>query len=393
MTGALRMSLAGFSATLVTYGPARMGFGLFLPRFRNDFSLSTEMAGIISSLGFFGFFLGLIGAYLFTATWRVRVPVLVGVAAATSGLALVAAAPDASVLTAGVLIAMSSAGFSWAPFNKAVQLRVVDERRPMVLSVISTGTSLGIAAAGGTALILALVGGSWRFAWVLFAITGAVAVLLNWWAFGRPEPEGNRETPAPPWSALRKRAAVPLYGIAASFGGTTAIYISFAADHMRAAGGLPGLPIDAGPAVMFIALGSFGLFGMVTGYAKRLLGLPTLLRSLLAASVLSLVLTAAGPTSWVGLISSAGLQGIYIMMMSAVMAFWSERLFPAAPSFGFTAVLVAVAAGSVLGPVVAGYAAATFGSEVMFLGTAAISTATLLLAFPSLVQERAQPAP
>ncbi len=106
-----------------------------------------------------------------------------------------------------------------------------------------------------------------------------------------------------------------------------------------------------------------------------LTGLPWLLRLLLLASAFSSVLIALAPTSWAGVVLSAGLQGINVMMTSAVLAFWSDRLFPSFPSRGFTAVLLAVAAGSVLGPVAAGSVAASFGVTAMFLATAALAAA------------------
>ena len=58
-----KLSAAGFAATAITYGPARMGFGLFLSEFRDDFALSTGLAGIMSSLGFLGMLIGLVVAY------------------------------------------------------------------------------------------------------------------------------------------------------------------------------------------------------------------------------------------------------------------------------------------------------------------------------------------
>ena len=41
--GAWRLGLAGFFAIAVAFGPARSGFGLFLPDFRREFGLSTEI--------------------------------------------------------------------------------------------------------------------------------------------------------------------------------------------------------------------------------------------------------------------------------------------------------------------------------------------------------------
>ena len=76
------------------------------------------------------------------------------------------------------------------------------------------------------------------------------------------------------------------------------------------------------------------------------------------------------------------------MMASAVLAFWSERLFPSLPSFSFTAVLLAAAAGSVLGPAVAGVVSDAFGTEVLFLGTAALPALVVLLLRDRHVRER-----
>jgi predicted MFS family arabinose efflux permease len=56
-----------------------------------------------------------------------------------------------------------------------------------------------------------------------------------------------------------------------------------------------------------------------------------------------------------------------IMMVSAVFSFWSVRLFPGRSTLGFTATLLAMAAGSVLGPVLAGLLSAAQGPVAMFL--------------------------
>ncbi|MEJ7816116.1 MAG: hypothetical protein WKF53_13165 [Rubrobacter sp.] len=39
----------GFAATTVAYGPARVGYGLFVPDFREAFGLSTGAAGLVGS--------------------------------------------------------------------------------------------------------------------------------------------------------------------------------------------------------------------------------------------------------------------------------------------------------------------------------------------------------
>lgn len=375
MTSFWKLSAAGFAATAMTFGPARMGFGLFLPEFRSVFSVSTQTAGVISSLGFFGFLAGLLVSQVATNRQGPRLPVAAGLAAATAGMAIVAAAPNLPVLALGVLLAMSSAGFSWTPFNNAVHRMIEEGPRPTALSLVSTGTSLGVAAAGAAALLMTLGGISWRLCWAAFAVVSAVALAGNWRALrevaGSPGP-----SPSQPWGALFCPAAIPLFGVGLCFGVTSTVFISFATDRVAAAGGVAGLPPNLAGAVVFMSYGVFGLLGLTTGRLKTLTGLPWLLRLLLLAAALSLALIALTPTSWPGVVVSAGLQGINVMMTSAVLAFWSDRLFPALPSQSFTAVLVAVAAGSVLGPAVAGFASDAFGAAPMFLGVAAIAAGT-----------------
>ena len=67
------------------------------------------------------------------------------------------------------------------------------------------------------------------------------------------------------------------------------------------------------------------------------------------------------------------------MMTSAVLAFWTEELFPDFPSLSFTGALLAMAAGSVLGPMVAGLLLDMIGATGTFLTVAALPLTTALL--------------
>jgi predicted MFS family arabinose efflux permease len=371
------LSAAGFAATAISYGPARMAFGLFVPEFRSAFSMSTATVGVVSSLGFLGFFCGLLIAQALLIRRGPGVPVLAGLLAATAGMGVVALAAGTAALAAGIFLATSSAGFAWTPFNDAVHRNVMDAQRPAALSVISTGTAAGVAGAGLTALVMVLAGLSWRVCWAGFAIAAGAAVLANGAALRRGR-VGRGAASRGRWAELREAAAVPLYFVGLVYGTNSAIYISFAADRMSMAGGLPGLPAGATPALVFICYGLFGLAGLATGRVKAAVGLPLLLKLLMTAGALSVALLAIAPGSWPGLVLSAGLQGLHVMMTSALLALWSERLFPAIPSMSFTAALLATAAGNVLGPAMAGAAWDAVGADAMFLGTALLSALAAL---------------
>ena len=351
-----------------------MGFGLFAPEFRETFGLSTSALGVVSSLGFLGFLVGLLLAQFLLIRSGPERPVVSGLFAAALGMAIVAFAPNVYFLAGGVFLAATSSGFDWTPFNDAVNRTIRDEDRPSSLSVISTGTSIGIATAGVAALVMQVSGLSWRYCWAFFATVSAVVLVLDRAAL-RPVGKSADRVPPAVWRSFTRRGAVPLYLTAFVFGAATSVYISFAADRVREAGGLPVLAASNAPAIIFITFGLCGLAGLATGRIRTRLGLPWLLRLLMIGGAMSLVLIAVAPSRWVGIVTSAGLQGAYVMMTSAVMAFWSQRLYPTLPSFAFTSALLAMAIGSVLAAAIGGALSDRFGPVALFVGTAALPTA------------------
>ena len=171
--GAWRLGLAGFFAIAVAFGPARSGFGLFLPDFRREFGLSTEVSGVIAGGSYGGYLVALSLVGLFAARFGPRLFVTVGGISATTGMILVAIAPNAPLLATGLILAASYAGWSWSPYNDAVEREVPSRWRGRVLSAISTGTTFGLAMAG----LIALAAGVWGCPG---APPGSVSLRLPW---------------------------------------------------------------------------------------------------------------------------------------------------------------------------------------------------------------------
>lgn len=371
MTPAIRLTTTGFVATAVAFGPARMGFGLFLPAFRADFALSTSLAGLIASGGFLAFLAALLASAWICHRYGERMAVIIGALAATVGFAAVAIAATPVHLALGIALAGASAGLCWAPFNDAVERVVPDSMRDTALSVISTGTAFGVVAAAGLALAVTAGALDWRGAWIAFMLSGLVLTAMT-----LPGLPRRRDAAAPDRAAglaprLTQPAAFPLYSTAMCFGMANAVFLSFAADRVVAAGGLPGLPDDAAAAVIFLAYGICGMLGLTTGRIEARTGLAPLFCAIFGAAALSLALIALAPASWSAVLAASGLHGMALMMVSAVFSFWSLRLFPNRGTLGFTAALVSLAAGSVLGPALAGLLATALGPQVMFLTAAA----------------------
>ena len=379
------IALGGALATAIAFGPARVGFGLFLSQFRDAFALSSSMAGFIASSAFASFFASLMIAGVLTPRLGPRVPVVLGLMAAVIGMVTVVLADRVLWLAVGVALAATSAGLCWSPFNTAAERGVPAERRGRALSIVSTGTTGGIVLAGALALALASMAYSWRVAWVAFAGCALAAGVYNLWALGLVlRAPGDDPGPGMMHLATRllHRRAWPLYGVAASFGLTSGVYLSFVADYVESAGGLPGLSAGLSSPALYIVIGIGGLVGLATAEFEARIGLAWLMRAIFAASMLSLLAAAYVPASWPGLGVSGALQGACIMMQSSIFAFWSDRLFPDLASVSLTVVLMFYAAGNVIGPALAGTAADAWSMQLVFVVSAGLSLATALL-FPA----------
>lgn len=382
------LAAAGFLATAVAFGPARMGFGLFMPVFRDSFGLSTGTAGLVASIAFGAFLLALLATAWLAARTAPRIPLVLGGIAASAGLSLVAMAGNTFLLTAGVVLAAASAGFSWTPYNSTAERMLSGGRRGRILSIVSTGTTFGVAAAGVLAFAIYFHGFSWRVSWAIFAGAAILSLLVNALTVCRMRESRGPEAPPASYRSLPRSVrdllvaeAAPMYMLASSFGLTNAIYLSFAVDHVTAQGGLPGVePLASGP-VIYTAFGVAGVVGVLARQIEGRIGLETLMRSIFAVSAVSLSLIALAPGSWAGVLVSAGLQGACLMILSAALSFWSARLFHDLPSTGFTAAVLCVAAGNMLGPLAAGMLANIWGFGSVFAGAAAISLLTAAL-FP-----------
>jgi predicted MFS family arabinose efflux permease len=373
-----RLGLARFFAIAVAFGPARSGFGLFLPDIRREFRLSTEISGVIAGGSYGGYLVALSLVGLFAARFGPRLFVTAGGISATTGMILVAIAPNALLLATGLILAASYTGWSWSPYNDAVEREVPSRLRGRVLSAISTGTTFGLAMAGLIALAAGVWGLPWRAAWLGFA-AAALAVTV-WNARALPGGPQGPESSAPQHGAdpgwLLRPGSVVLFGVALSFGVMSGFYWSFAVDFISRSGALPP---EAGH-VFYIALGIAGFVGLLTGDAIARFGLrSTLAACFIFLGVVGLSLGLA-PAAWAVVGVSAASLGAGIMCTSALLSVWSSLLFPERPSTGFSAVLLFLGIGTIVGSVSLGTFAGRSGLDAAFLVASALALLTALVA-------------
>lgn len=367
-----QLGAAGLSAVAVAYGFARYGYGLFLPALRDEFDLSTELLGLIASGSYVFYLITLMLTGVLAARVGPRVLVVAGGLSAATGTAMVAVAPNTAILTAGVLIAASSSGWTWAPFSDAVARMVPPKRKSRTLAMISTGTAFGLVVAGPLAL---LAGSGWRIAWLAFAGIALVVAAWNAWLLpAGAHLDARGRLPRLSWSWFVCPRSRPLFVVAFCYGLVAAFFYTYAADLVQAS----GLPPASGP-LLWAAIGLAGTSGVVTGDLVERFGLRRVLATCLVLLGGATALLGAFPASWTIMMLSALIYGAAYMPVSALLVVWSSNVFPDQPSTGFSATVLSLAVGSIVGPALLGALAGQLGLSMAFLVTATLTWLTVLV--------------
>ena len=169
-------------------------------------------------------------------------------------------------------LASASAGFAWTPFNGMTEQAVAERHQKRVLSIVSNRNRIRDhrrwASGFGPGRLGRCRGGSpgWVFAALSLSVIVAPQILLSKRdGFARGARLDMRKT----LQRLRCREAIPLYGLAFSFGATNGTYLSYWIDHISQSGGLAGVPVELIGPVLFVVFGLAGCLGPLTGDLEK----------------------------------------------------------------------------------------------------------------------------
>jgi len=359
-----RVGATGLMALVATYGIGRLAYGLFVPSFSDEFDLSLDVLGYYASGAQAGYLAATLATGVLTVRYGPRVPVVSGCLLLAAGSAVTASATDPVLLAVGVIAAGTSAGGAWAPFSDAVANQVPRSGHRRTLALVNAGSPVGLLVA--SALLLA-TGDQWRTVWWVFTVIGLVAAVAAWRVLD-PEamgPVDDYRWPSAAW--LFNRRSAPLFLVAVGISITSGAYFSYAPETVQDA----GLPSWIGPA-MWTVLGVAGAgIGAFAGTFVRRLGR----RGPLAATLLltggSTLVLPIDPGSTLVALLSAGLFGVGFTTGFALLVIWNQQVFSDRPTTGFTAALVFIAAGFIVGPSLFGVLATGSGRTVALLVSAA----------------------
>ena len=377
-----RVGLAGLLALVATYALGRQAFGLFVPRFREEFGLSLDVLGFYASSAQAGYLVATVATGVLTARYGPRVPVVSGCLLLAVGAATMASAPGPILLAVGVIAAGTSAGGAWAPFSDAVDEQVPSSGSRRALALVNAGSPVGLVVASGLVLV---AGDRWRAVWWGFAAIGLVAAVAAWRVLtpGAGSPALDRERPRLAWF-LNPRS-MRLLVVAVGISITSGAYFTYAPDTAQAAD-LPGWIGPAMWATLGIAGVAVGAFGGEIANRYGLRGPLAMTLVLVGGSTLALLIA---PGSILAVLGSAALFGVGFTTGFALVVMWSQEVFHDRPTTGFTLTIVFIAAGFIIGPGLFGVLATRFGGDVALL--VAATPALLVTLVPPARNDRLEP--
>lgn len=360
-----RLTASGFALVAVCYGLARFAYGWFVPVFRVEFALSGALLGTVGAGSYVGYCAATVVAALGVPRLGARPVALWAGVVAASGTAIVAMAPSAWFLAAGVLIAGSSTGLASPPLAEALGRWVPASRWNRAQAIVNSGPGAGIALSGPIALLLA---DQWRLVWICFA--GISLAVTIWIARVLPRPAIRRTAllGGDLAAVMRDPASRPLVLGAALFGVASACVWTFGRDHATRAGGLG----DTTSAGLWIVLGVAELAGVATGDLIDRISLRRAWRLALTVLAIATAVLGSVPSPTVTPFAAIAAFGSAYIALTIIVFVWATTLHPdhhaAAVALGF----FMIAIGQALGAPLAGALIDSAGGLTAFLISAVL---------------------
>ncbi|MEV5537115.1 YbfB/YjiJ family MFS transporter [Saccharopolyspora shandongensis] len=163
------------------------------------------------------------------------------------------------------------------------------------------------------------------------------------------------------------------YSTALSYGVVGAVYWTFSVSAISQAA--PANTVVG--ALFWTLIGIAGISAVGSGWVFAMLGLRCSHSLLLGGLAAATALIAIAPGSWPAIGVSAIVYGVGFMATSGLLAVWSYRVFPDQPSVGFSATVLFLGIGAIVGPALFGALADAWNLHAALMASAAIAVAAL----------------
>ncbi|GEO96657.1 MFS transporter [Kocuria turfanensis] len=336
--------LSGMALIAATYGLARFGYGLFLPRFTEAFQMGSAVSGLVQAGSFLSFCLAAVLASRLAA--RPRLVVVCAGTTAALGSAGVAVAPTVVVLAASVVLAGTGAGFATPGLVTLIERNLAPARQESAQTVVNAGTGAGIVAAG---ILMLLTTEQWRLGWAAMATMVVLATVATL----RADESAHRAQAPEPAPRVRARDLASLarpVAAAALAGASSAAIWTFGRTVMA----ISRTGEEAYSIAGWMVLGAFGVLGAAAGRIVQVWSLRTAWNVTVVAMAVSTVVLGVAPGSPLAAYVSVAVFGAGYTALCGVLILWATRVVPERASAGTAALFIALAVGQAVGSVLLG---------------------------------------
>lgn len=365
---------SGAALIACCYGFARFGYGLFTPVLIEQFRLSDTMVGAIAATSYVGYCAAITVSAALTRRAGPRAVAVGAGVVATAGMSVVALAPSAWVLAAGILIAGTSTGVASPPLAAAVSQRMKGVVGDRAQTIVNAGTGIGVLVSGPIAFALS---GHWRIAWGVYAV---IAAAVTVWVARTVQ--GGRDSvaasaPTPRWrsGSAGLVAASLMTGV-----GSIAVW-SFGRDLISSEGSVS----VAVASIAWTVLGAAGIAGGLGGDVMQRLGLRRAWLFTTVAMSAATVLLALAPGNLAAIMVAVSVFGAAYIGLTGLVLVWSTRVYPDAPSFGVGLSFFTIALGQAVAAPAVGALLQPLGTTTTFVVFAALGATAATVRPPTAV--------
>ena len=364
-------------------GAARFTYGVMLPSLRRDLALDYLTGGALNAIHLLGYLIGTLLAPLLARRTSIARFSALSYATVAAGALVCALAPHSPlagplVLGAGRLITGLGAGGGIMATMVIVFAAVSAGQRSLVSAVVWSGMGVATILSGVAAPLLLEGDIGWRTAFVLSALL-AFSIAIAFPPRGSDTPAAPAEPPPPSQFAARQLLGARWFFMLAAYFMFAFAYIAWST--------FAGARLVATSAPMTVIQSTWMVFGIAT-MAGAALTVPLANSLALRHHALSLSFALAAPGALLSAFDAgaASLAGALLVGLGAgatptiVSALARDRCSAADYARVFSFAAAALGVGQLLGPVVAGQFADTFGTVAAPLLAAAVYGAGAALA-------------
>ena len=377
-----KLVFPGIAMIATTYGLGRFSFGLFLPSITEDIGMTTSQDGIIYSLLYLGYCFTIIYATFQTATIGPKRMIMLAGLSVIVGLFTIGIAPNALILSLGVLFAGASTGLVSPPYGYTISLWIRMTDQGKANTWINSGTSFGLMFTGLTAMVVFL---DWRATYFIYGVIAVVVLLWNFKNIPPLQHNLNISTGSFNIRDITYSKRIILASLLLGF--ATAPFWTFSKSFIEQTGHYTDLELS----IFWILIGLFGIIGGVSGAMidKRGIHFAYNLGVIMLAT--SSLLLAFTPNIWLLAFISSGLFGFSYIYLTGVLLVWGIKIFAKNASLGIGIPFLLLAVGQVIGSSLAGIVIDTVNFQNTFI-IFGITGYLALLLYPQ-IKVKAKPQP